>query len=153
MPRNLLVLVIVIASATFVSATRAEKVDMSLEELADTATRIITGKVVAVYQRTEADGNYKYTHYVAEVRVDEVEKGEGLEKDRLAYVRYWTSAWIGKGNPPPGTSGHRGLPKAGDIVRIYLARDAYDGFGDNKDGGFNVIGANGFQPLKPKPEK
>ena len=33
---------------------------------------------------------------------------------------------------------------------MYLARNAYDGFGaDNKDGGLNVIGANGFEKLKP----
>jgi len=30
-------------------------------------------------------------------------------------------------------------------VLIYLAKNAYDGFTrDNHDGGFNVIGANGF---------
>ena len=40
----------------------------------------------------------------------------------------------------------RRIPKEGDRVRVYLARNAYDGFGDNGDGGFNVIGANGFAP-------
>jgi hypothetical protein len=50
--------------------------------------------------------------------------------------------------PPPSTSGHRGLPEEGDRVRVYLARNAYDGFTDqNEDGGYNVIGANGFELL------
>jgi hypothetical protein len=37
---------------------------------------------------------------------------------------------------------------------VYLARNAHDGFDpDNKDGGFNVIGANGFEKLAPPPGK
>jgi hypothetical protein len=148
--RNLLVLVVVILSAVVTSPAWAEKANMSPEDLAEAATHVVTGRVAAVYARTEAGEHYKDTHYVAEVRVDGVEKGEGIVKDGLVYVRYWTRAWIGKGSPPPGTGGHRGLPDAGDSLRIYLARNAYDGFGDdNKDGGFNVIGANGFEPLKP----
>jgi hypothetical protein len=32
-----------------------------------------------------------------------------------------------------------------------MSMDAYDGFThDNKDGGLNVIGANGFEPVKPE---
>jgi hypothetical protein len=39
-------------------------------------------------------------------------------------------------------------------VRIYLARNAYDGYTyENKDGGFNVLGVNGFEKLKPKAVK
>jgi hypothetical protein len=52
---------------------------------------------------------------------------------------------------PPGTNGHRGCPSEGATLRIYLARNAYDGFSDdNKDGGFNVIGANGFEEMPEK---
>jgi hypothetical protein len=37
---------------------------------------------------------------------------------------------------------------------VYLARNAYDGYTfDNKDGGFNVIGANGFETLNPTPAR
>ena len=147
-------LLVALLSAVLVSPAGAEKVNMSPEDLAETATHIVTGRVVAVYERTETDEHYKTTHYVAEVRADEVEKGDGIEKDGLVYVRYWRRAWIGKGNPPPGTGGHRGLPEAGDSVRIYLARNAYDGFDpNNNDGGFNVIGANGFEALKPEPKR
>ena len=42
-------------------------------------------------------------------------------------------------------------PKAGEELRIYLAKDAYNGFGPgDKDGGFDVVGANGFERLKKK---
>jgi hypothetical protein len=140
----------VVASAALATPLRAEKVEMSPEELRKTATHVITGQVTAVYERTEAAGDWKYTRYVAEIRVEECEKGDGVKKGDLVYARYWRRAWIGKGQVPPSTAGHRGLPSDGEPLRVYLARNAYDGFGfDNKDGGFNVIGANGFEKLKP----
>ncbi len=135
-------------------ATLAEKANMAASDLSKTATHLIVGKVAAVYERTETTGDWKYTKYVAEIRVSNCEKGEGLKKGDLVYARYWNRAWQGRGPMPPSTSGHRGLPAAGDTVRVYLARNAYDGFDhDNKDGGFNVIGANGFEKLQPEPER
>ena len=81
----------------------------------------------------------------------EQEKGEGPAKGGLVYARYWTREWTGKGPMPPGTSGHKGCPSEGKTLRIYLARNAYDGFSDgNKDGGYNVIGANGFEAIVEK---
>ena len=122
-----------------------EKADLSPEQLRKTATHVITGMVQAVYERKETKGSWEYTHYLAEVKVQEVEKGKGLAKDALTYVRYWTKRYRGL-FPPPDTNGHRGLPKPNETLRIYLAQNAYDGFTkDNKDGGFNVIGANGFE--------
>src|SRR4051794_17707056 len=129
---------------------QAEKPDMSAQQLRETATHVIVGKVVAIYQRTSNEGDWRITHYAAEVRVVATEKGEGLKKGDLVYARYWTQSWRGKGPVPPSTAGHRGLPGEGATVRIYLARDAYDGFGsDSQDGGFNVIGANGFEVVEP----
>jgi hypothetical protein len=85
---------------------------------------------------------------VAEVRVADCEKGTGIKKGDLLYARYWRRAWVGKNEMPPDTLGHRGLPRDGDFMRVYLARNAYDGFDpNNKDGGFNVIGANGFEKV------
>jgi hypothetical protein len=127
---------------------------MSPQELRKTATHVITGQVTAVYQRTETAGDWKNTRYVAEVRVQECEKGDGIKKGDLVYIRYWRRGWIGKGKVPPSTAGHRGLPSATEFIRVYLARNAYDGFtSSNKDGGFNVIGANGFEELKPPLDK
>ena len=137
------------ALVVFVPALQAEKVPMSPDELRKTATHIVTGQVVAVYERTETAGDWKYTKYVAEVRVGTCEKGDGIKKDDLVYVRYWHRSWIGQGQVPPSTAGHRGLPAAGATMRVYLARNAYDGFTrDNHDGGFNVIGADGFEAMK-----
>lgn len=145
-------LLALIVLATRTLPARAEKVNLTPEQLRQTATHVVTGKVSASYQRIEKAGDWNYTKYVAEVRVDQCEKGDGIDKNELLYVRYWTKAWVGRGPPPPDTSGHRGLPRDGQTIRVYLARNAYDGFGDTKDGGFNVIGANGFEEWTP-PEK
>jgi hypothetical protein len=142
--------VVLLAALVIVGSARAEKVPLSPEELRKTATDVVVGQVAAVYSRTETAGDWKYTHYVAEVRVAETEKGDGLKKGDLVYARYWHRQWVGRDKQPPSTAGHWPVPSAGESVRVYLARNAYDGFTfDNKDGGFNVIGGNGFEPLKP----
>ena len=126
----------------------AEKVPMTVAELKKTATHIVTGQVNAVFSRTDSDENWKYQRYVAEVVVANCEKGDGLKPKEPVYIRYWTREWIGKGQVPPSTIGHRDLPSDGQFIRVYLARNAYDGFGGTSDGGFNVIGANGFERSK-----
>ncbi len=126
-------------------AWRPEKANLSPEQLRTTATHVVIGKVEQVWTRAEESGSWDWTRYVAEVRVEAVEKGDGLVPGQLVYVRYWTKQWDSFfGTPPPDTNGHRGLPAVGTRSRIHLAKDAYDGFGTTKDGGFNVIGANGF---------
>jgi hypothetical protein len=143
-----ILLVSLLAIGLMGSKLNTEKPDMSPAELRKTATHVITGKVLAVYERSEIADNWKYTRYVAEIQISTIEKGQGLKTDDLIYARYWRGAWQGKGPPPPATGGHRGLPSVGEIIRVYLARNAYDGFGDTNDGGFNVIGANGFEKIK-----
>ena len=126
----------------------AEKPMSSPAQLAASATHVVRGEVVRVFPRVRRQGSFENTQYVAEVKVADVEKGEGIPADRPLYVRYWTKYWQGPGAPPAGTTGHAPLPEEGTAVRLYLARNAYDGFGrDNEDGGLNVIGANGFEAL------
>jgi hypothetical protein len=140
-------LVILVALVLVPALAHAEKVDLTPDQLRETATHVITGEVKAVYSHTVREGSWRVTRYLAEVAVGTVEKGDGLQAGGLAYVRYWHRSWSGPGYPPPSTNGHRGLPAVGQTVRIYLARNAYDGFGTTDDGGLNVIGANGFEAL------
>ena len=127
----------------------AEKAQMSPDALKKVATQVVVGDVVAIYARETKEGRWKYTRYCAEVKVTAVEKGTDAKVGDLVYARYWQRRWASLGVPPPSTNGHRGLPKEGESLRIYLARNAYDGFSmENNDGGFNVIGANGFERLK-----
>lgn len=140
---------VILTGAVGGGAALAEKADMTPQALQETATHVVVGKVVAIYTRKAVEGPWAYTRHVAEVGVEDVEKGEGIEVGGLAYVRYWTRSWRGRGDMPASTTGHRGLPAEGERLRIYLARGAYDGFQtQNDDGGLNVIGANGFERLE-----
>lgn len=147
MSRFVLVALFIGLAAT--APARAEKAPLSPEELRATATHIVVGKVGAIYTRTDTIGDWQYIRYVAEVRIAESEKGDGVKKGDLVFARYYHKRWAGKGKQPPASSGHTGTPNTGDTVRVYLARNAYDGFTeDNNDGGFNVIGGNGFEKLE-----
>jgi hypothetical protein len=116
--------------------------------LSKTATHVIVGDVLQIFERKHSDQDWNTTYYVAEVRVNEVEKGSEVVRNQLVYVRYWRRTRVDPGRVVFSTSGHRGLPKEGETLRIYLSRNAYDGFGTTTDGGFNVIGANGFEKIK-----
>jgi len=124
-----------------------ERVDMPPTWLKDTATHVIIGTVTAVYESKVDDKEWSTTRCVAEVRIKTTEKGEGLKSNDLVYVRYWHRRWISASPPRPGTNGHRGLPSPGQTLRIYLARNAYNGAGPSSDGGFDVVFANGFEKL------
>jgi hypothetical protein len=122
--RHRLMLLAVLAATALAAPVRAEKVDMSPEQLRETATHVITGLVNAIYARDDTLGDWKYTWYVAEIRVAECEKGDGIKRDDLVYARYWQRVWIGKGEVPPSTANHRGLPSTDEFHRIYLARNS-----------------------------
>jgi hypothetical protein len=149
---RILILIAAVPAIALAAPAWPLKPDLSPDRLGRMATHVVTGKVTAVYERTETVDDWNYTRYVAEVRVDGCEKGDGVKKGDIVYVRYWRRAWAGKGAPNPRavTYQYRHLPGAGEALRIYLARNSYDGFTvDNKDGGFNVIGPNGFEQLLP----
>ena len=110
---------LLILTAALVHSAYAEKANMSPEALRNTATHVITGTVVNVFERTETEGDWKYTRYVAEIRVKDLEKGENVDERGLIYARYWKRRWIGKASVPLSTSGHRGLPVDGATLRVY----------------------------------
>lgn len=130
------------------AASHAEKMDLSPDRLGRLATHTVTGAVLAIYERNESKDGWNYRRFIAEVRVIKCEQGVGVSEGELIYVRYWRRKWIGQGLVPPRTLGHRGLPASGQTLRIYLARNAYDGSDHgNNDDGFNVLLANGFEKL------
>ena len=130
------------------SVAMAEKRPYSKKELEETATHIVVGKVQAVYIRTQQEGNYQYVRKVAEVKIENLEKGKGPVG--LVYVRYFDRNWKGKGRVPPGGGSYAPQPKTGGTYRFYLARNAYDGwtFKGPQDGGYNVVYVNGVQLIK-----
>jgi hypothetical protein len=150
--RTLRLAVQCVVLGAIVCGAYAEKVDMTPEKLRQTASHIILGTVLQIYERSETNGGWDTTHYLAEVEANAVEKGDKISKGDLVYIRYWRRGWVGAENDLRriDTSGHRGLPKRNEFLRIYLVRNGYDGFSVTGDGGFNVIGANGFERLKKR---
>lgn len=156
MPHRLLVLVLLacfslVGLGLSAGPVPVEVPNRSQKKLEELSTHIVTGEVVAIYERKVEDRSWATTYRIAEINVEAVEKGELEVESGPIYVRYWDRSWTGGSPPPTSTNGHRGLPSEGDSLRIYLARNAYDGFGtSNEDGGLNVLGPNGFAPLEKK---
>ena len=125
---------------------------LSAEALESTATHIVVGTVQAIYQRKVEEPEWSGPVYVAEVRVKEVAKGKEIETGDLLYARYSeVHKVVELGDVWGAISGgpYRDKPETGQTLRIYLARNAYDGrsTSENNDGGFNVIYSNGFEKL------
>jgi hypothetical protein len=130
----------VVVWALFASSAEAEIPNQTPENLFKAATHVVNGQVGRIYSSTETSGNFVFTHSVAAVSVESVDKGSGIADSPLIYVRFWHKRWIGQGNPPPDHYGHRGVPKTGDEVRVYLQAQA--------DGGLDVARPNGFEAAK-----
>jgi hypothetical protein len=133
---------IALTVAVFVPGTciAAEK-SKSPADLRRSATEIFTGKIARLYSYVSKEGNYEDTHYVAEIKVERVEKGE--YDAPLAYARFDRSRYIGRGNPSPDESSERITPKFSGMTRVYVKKA--------DDGGFDAL-SQGFESLA-KPAK
>jgi hypothetical protein len=146
--RNAIVLTVLASAMLPFAAAKAAIPSWSAEKLRKHATHIVVGKVTEVYTSVRTTAHWRTTKYCAEVRIEKIEKGEGLDAAGLVYVRYWDREWIGRGEMPAGHNGHGNQAKVGDRMRIYLARNANNLAGvHNKDGGYDVLGPNGFEKL------
>jgi len=124
--------------------THAVKVDMPGQAEKE-SSNIVTGTITAIYSKTIRDSSYQWTHCVAAVRVESIEKGDGLKIGELVYVRYiGGTKWIGAGQQPPGPGPHENIPAEGQRRKLCLTRNA--------DGGFDVYYVSGFEmPDEKKP--
>lgn len=141
--RMFLCLTVLSLACCLTPTVRAERIPMTPEQLVSNSTNIVVGGVTGIFSKTNTEGNYERTHFVAEVRVVKSERGD-FQKDTLIYVRYWQQRWAGRGAVPPGTNGFRDVPKEGETLRMHLVRNGYNGFGTSSDGGLDVLGPNGF---------
>jgi hypothetical protein len=124
--------------------THAVKVDMPGQAESE-SSNIVTGTVISIYSKVIRDSSYEWNHCVAAVRIEKIEKGDGLKTGDLVYVRYISSSkWVGKGPMPPGPGGHENVPAEGQRRKICLTK--------NPDGGFDVYYVSGFKmPDEKKP--
>jgi len=123
-------------------STQAVKVD-GPGQAENESTNILTGTVTAIYSRITRDAFYEWNHCVAAVRIESIQKGEGLKTGDLIFVRYISSnRWIGKGEMPPGPGGHNNVPGEGERRKVCLNKNA--------DGGLDVYYVSGFKAADDK---
>ena len=112
------VLALVISSELF-----AEKVPESRDE----ADQVVTAKVAAVYSRTkilDPDSPFKEKRieYIIELDVMEVHRGAEAKAGKRFYVHCFQrdDSELAPGvSPPPGMSGHREIPKEGQVIKAF----------------------------------
>jgi hypothetical protein len=116
----------------------AVKVDLPMEA-EQKSTHILTGKIATIYSKTTRTATHETIQNVAQVQVQNVEKGEGLKNGETLYVRYVSKQqWIGKGPGEPGAGPHEHCPSEGQTLRMCLVRNA--------DQSFDVYYVSGFKP-------
>lgn len=137
-PHSLLTVIVALA---LVALAHAAIPNMKPEELQKRAEHIVTAKVQAIYTRETKDDQWRRVVGVVELAVTGVEKGQGIKQGDVVHARYWNTAWIGKGNPPPYGRGHT-VPQEGAEVRAFLK---------HKDGVYEPLLPNGLAPLEAQP--
>jgi hypothetical protein len=139
-----------LVALTLTTATPAERAP---EDRSD-ATHVVVGTVAAVYVR-EREGT---RHYMVEVAVEKVEKGEGVKAGGTLYVGCYT--WVpgyytGKklteeekkriafrGSP------YSGVPREGERIRVYAKHQAV--YAAGRAGKYDGIFPDWFEGVKGK---
>lgn len=111
----------------------------SAENLKQTASHVVTGKVKAVYTTDEKrQADMIDRQFVIELVVTAVEKGEGPAVGKVLYAKCWRPE-----KRPAGWAGPQGqnvIPQPGDTGRAYLSQA--------DDGSFSLLTPNGWEPDK-----
>src|SRR5690348_16070303 len=71
------------------------------DQLKNGATHIVVGTVTDIYTSTTKQGDSATIKIVAQIKIEKVEKGTGLNPGGLVYSRYWAAKWLGKAPAPP----------------------------------------------------
>lgn len=151
MPSEARIAIFCLAFAAAVSAAvslMAERVPLNPEQLREEATHVVVGQVKAIYRRAVAssrsgEGTIE-EHAVVEVEVETVEKGAGIERNDVIYVRCWRIKTPGN-RQVTGPAGHV-LPRENQRVRAHLVRGTYAQTEQN-DNGLAAVYPNGIAVL------
>lgn len=126
-----------LAGVLLASSAHAVKVDMPGQAEKE-SSHILTGTVTAIYAKVVREPKREWTHCVAAIRVESVEKGDGVKIGELIYVRYIGGVrWLSRGTPEIGPAGHENVPREGDRRKVCLTR--------GRDGAFDVYYVSGFK--------
>jgi hypothetical protein len=90
------------------------------------ATVVVTGKVLAVYSRSDKN----YNSYIVEIQIETVHKGEKLRPRDLVQVYVYQRKPGVKASLEADTAGHKRVPREGARVKAY----ALPGYGKRLEG-------------------
>jgi hypothetical protein len=116
------------------------------------ATHVVVGTVAGVYVREEKDTR----HYLVEIAIEKVEKGEGFKPGETFYVgcyRWVPDYYKGKKLTEAERkqlafrgSAYSGVPKEGERVRVYAKHDAV--YANGRPGKYSGIFPDWYEVLK-----
>ncbi len=127
----------VVLLATLAAPALAELPPLSPDELDANATHVIAGIVTQVFTARKVHEDRKGWEddvVCLEIRVVDVEKGEGIAVGQLVYARTWDAAERPDGWAGPG--GQYEVPAVGALVRVHLEQ--------GEDGGRDILIPNGI---------
>ena len=114
--------VLAVMVATLASAAVAPR---GPKDMKKDASHVVVGTVQKVFMHQEVvkefGGAEARTTYISQIKIESVEKGAGVSKDDVVYVKTWKHKWQGPGLPPPGNTGHWHVPKKGERVQVYYS--------------------------------
>ena len=99
-----------VALMAIVSDSYAERPPEKRED----ATYVITGTVDGLYVRKTK----YYRHYIVKIRVEQVERGEGVEAGDVFYAACLRRD--PQAPPEPSPQGHAAIPREGQRIRAYV---------------------------------
>jgi hypothetical protein len=137
MRMTILVWLCSLALALFVQRACAER---PLEKK-EAATNVVTGVIQKIEAKESKFGDDGVlTRYAADVRIDKVDRGEGLKVGDTVRAE-WFHVTKRPSKPFPGAYGHAYAVKKGAAVQLYLVKGS--------GGGYEVIyNPAGIEPVK-----
>ena len=148
--QRLLLSALAVCTTFVVGSANAARRDVPLltpQKLLEMSTDVVLARVLPEVEiKTSSEGGWSRRDFTYSLLVEDVEKGEAKRGDRID-VTAWHRAWVGLGDPPPSSAGHRPLPLAGEIARFHLRR--------TDEGVLEIVLPNGIElatsadPLNP----
>lgn len=140
LPTDLFRALLGLAFATVGVGAMAALPPRSPANLKDTATLIVTGKLISSKHTVEGKSPTRDNVYLLSVAVDGVEKGKGVAKGDTVEIRCWTvnsrpDGWA-------GPAGHFQIPEKNQRSRFWLIK--------REDGKWEPLEPNGIAPLDAK---
>jgi hypothetical protein len=145
-----LIPVLAVCTLFVVGSADAARRDVPLltpQQLLEMSTDVVLARVLPdVEIEPSSDGGWSRRDFTFSLLVEDVEKGDAKRGDRIEATA-WHRVWVGLGDPPPSSAGHRPLPLAGEVARFHLRR--------TDEGALEVVLPNGVElatsadPLDP----